>query len=297
MLYDIVFWNPGHRPADTGHSFGCATLGFFAGETWVEPHEQKIAVWKQVNGRAFGGTFDEMLAFAAAYEAQPKLILAFMTGNAGNDSFVRALTKRFPSVPVIGGSSASDSSTEAQVLPEGKDGAILLVDDEGFCIEGKAIHCPLPINLRVVEAEPRLLKRLHVNGKEMSAKAYFDAIRTRYNRKLTDFESITVQTLQGKNIHCSKGKDESIIAGSDVEGETLRAVEIPREDAQTRMAEFMCYPGALAIGCAGLKSMLQAEIKGCEGNVGVFLFGEIVPTEDGVSRFANLMMGRICNAK
>lgn len=293
MLYDIIFWNPGQRPMDAGHCFGCATLGFFDGETWVEPNEKKRVKWKRVNGRASGGTFEEMLRFAAESEMKPKFVMAFMTGNAGNDSFVQALTRYFPGVPIIGGSSASDSSTEGQVLPDGRDGAILLVDDDGFHVDGKCIHRVLQMDLRVVEAEPRLLKRLCVNGEDMSAKAYFDMMRKRYNRQTTDFESITVQTLQGKNIHCSQGEGGSIIAGSNVEGEYLRIVEIPREEVQKNMAEFMSSPDTLAIGCAGLKSMLNEEIKGCNGNVGVFLFGEIVPTEDSISRFANLMMGRM----
>lgn len=54
----------------------------------------------------------------------------------------------------------------------------------------------------------------------------------------------------------------TIIAGSNVEGDCLCVVEIPREHVQKAVTGFMSCSDALLIGCAGLKSMLRAEIKG-----------------------------------
>ena len=289
----IAFWNPGHRPAERDGLFGCATLGFFDGERWAGPDSPETAVWRTIRGRAAGGTFEELLGFVRQSEMPPRAVLVFLTGNAGNDAFVRSLEGLLPGVPILDGAAAQHGGNPGQVLPDGKDGAILLIDEDGFGIEGRAVHVDPGEPVAVLDGDARRLLKLRAGGVEMPALRYYNRLREKLGRPSWDFESVTFQTPEGKNIHCSAGEGDVLFAGSDIDGKTLRTVAIERGAAQGAISTFMCREGALSVGCAGLKSLLTEPVTGKSGNVGVFLFGEIVPVRSGNTRFANLMLGSI----
>jgi hypothetical protein len=290
--YQIAFWNPGFQP-DGGDVFGCATLGYVDGETWAEPTEQKTALWRRVRGEAFSGSYADMLRACRESACRPSAILAFFTYGEGNDDFTDALQALYPEVPILGGTAArTDSQEKGEVLPRGEDGAVLLICGGAYTADCLRVHRH-ELGTPQCQVENRR-DICRVGG--VPAAEYLAGVRAQLGKPEADFESLTFHEPCGKNVHCCVGENGAVHAGADVVQTPLYLAEIDRAEATDAIADYMNRTNTLSIGCAGLKSLVTRPFAGSDGNVGVFLFGEVVPFPDGRSRFANLMLGRLTQA-
>jgi len=259
-------------------------------DRWIPDGSAETVCWRSVRGEALSGSFGLMLREAGRRTETPSCILAFFTHGEGIDDFIGALQGKFPGVPILGGTAArTPEQDRGEVLPAGEDGALLLVYGGAAHAGGFGVH-----NRRVAEVtceveDRRVVRRIA----GFPAAKYLAALRRTLDKPENDFESITLREPCGKNLHCHGGENGALIAGADVQSQPLTVVEIARTRAAEAIRSYMRQENALCIGCAGLKTMVEEPFTACRGSVGVFLFGEVTPYSDGVSRFGNLMMGRL----
>ncbi|MCQ2437798.1 MAG: hypothetical protein MJ099_05330 [Clostridia bacterium] len=193
-------------------------------------------------------------------------------------------------MPILGGAAArGGDQAVGEVLPKGEHGAVLLITEGKFdtgckCIhetDVKKVHCEIRES-RIIEtidgepASPFLLKQRAAMGKPAD-----------------DFESLTFREACGKNVRCAERGDGTIYAGANLTETDIMLSSVDRADADDAISAYMHRPNALSIGCAGLKSLLTKPFACAENNLGLFLFGEVVPYPDGRSRFANLTLGHL----
>ncbi|MCF0134230.1 MAG: hypothetical protein HUJ72_10215 [Blautia sp.] len=286
--YKITFWNPGFAP-EGDDVFGCASLGFVDGNTWVEPTEDRLVKWKTVPGAAYSGTYEETLKECKASPVKPNTVFVFFASDEGNDGFVDSLQDMYPGVPVLGGTAAKNPEQErGEIRPYGRNCAVLLTE-EAFETDRLRVHNH---DLKMVSCQvegSRIIRTIE----GIPAEKYLADRRKELGKPLTDFESLTFHESCGKNVHCCTYPHASLYAGANLYEHELMLAEIDRSQVDDVISGYMSRENTFSIGCAGLKSLLTKPFGGAENNVGVFLFGEVMPFEDGRSRFANLMLARV----
>ncbi len=292
--YQITFWTPGHAPAvnDTP-LFGCASLGFTTESGWAEPDSSEVAMWRSLTGEAYAGTYADVLAWTAKQAFTPSLALVFFTGGEGNDAFTDTLQTLLPDTMIAGGTAAKgEAQLKGETLPSGEDVAVLLVQDGKFIADCRNIHTDRLQTLRCEHSGKRAITAIHGEGGP-NPQRYLSLMRSALNKRENDFESLTFCDSEGRNVHCGNAGSGEISCGADLQEEWVTLCAVSYTCATEAIRSYMCRENALAIGCAGLRSLIREPFSAAKGNVGVFLFGEIIRLPVGRSRFGNLMLGRV----
>lgn len=231
------------------------------------------------------GSYAEILSQLPAGDWQAGIVLL---GNGGDeDRFVQALWESLR-CPLTGGSAAIDPVTgkSALVLGGGQAAVCLIRDDRyEITVESRNIHEEVLGTHVITMAAPRIFAT--IDGED--ALQWYQRRRREYGIPEDDFEHLTFSDTLGVNAHLSV-VDGQLCAGRNLEPEMLLRRVAP-ERVLPQMTEFYDDAHALICGCAGLKGILPQPLDaaGC----GLFLFGEVA-TVDGVSRFGNLMLSRLC---
>lgn len=292
--YQITFWTPGHMPRMSNTPlFGCASLGFTTESGWAEPDSETLAVWRSLKGEAYAGTYADVLAWVAKQAFTPTLALVFFTGGEGNDAFTDTLQTLLPDTMIAGGTAARDAAQlKGETLPSGEDVAVLLVQEGKFIADCRNIHTDRLQTIRCERSGRRAITAIHGEGRS-NPQRYLSLMRAALDKRENDFESLTFCDSEGKNVHCGNAGNGDISCGADIRDEWVTLCAVSYSGATEAIRSYMCRENSFSIGCAGLRSLIREPFPAAKGNVGIFLFGEVVRLPVGCSRFGNLMLGRI----
>lgn len=238
----------------------------------------------ELEGVLLTGTYEEILSAVDG----PNQAAIVLLGNAGGeDAFIRALREK-AGCPLTGGAAAIDPATgKAGLIAGGGQAAVFLVRDDGYDVRvvSENIHNVI-LGTHSIETDGcRTFKT--IDGED--ALTWYNAQREKYGISLQDFEHLTFSDLLGVNAHTSVvgGK---LVSGRDLEPTMLLRM-VPADRVFPSMDAFYADENALVFGCAGLKGILPQPI--IREGTGLFMFGEVC-TVDGISRFGNLMLSKLC---
>jgi len=281
----MIFAGYTEKTETEGIDYGCLTYGFSDCNEGVRtadlPYTQKV----------FGGTYDEIIAFAEKEGSQARAAIVMTDGAGGENEFVLRLSKKLK-CPVVGGGAArafgksGDGLFGGPVSSAAKQADIcLLFGDTPVQSAMFNIHTHIVGECTLELDGPRILKK--IDGED--AAQFLRAKKEELGFAEQDFEHLTFSSLAGVNAHLSE--DGGIIkSGRDLD-EKMILRYVTADEVQGRMEEFYNEkPNSLVFGCAGLKGITPDAFE-CR-NTGLFLFGEICAL-DGVSEFGNLMLSRI----
>lgn len=260
----------------------CASFGF-AGA--MEPTESNTKSFsKSLDETLLTGTYDEILA--AIPQGMYQAGLVFLGNCGGEDAFIKKLAEK-AACPLTGGAAAIDPQTGESGLVAGRgQAAVMLISDGRYdiAVESRNIH-DIAGDCTVDMESPRVFRT--INGEDPVR--WYNAQRKKYGLDDTDFEHFTLSDEFGVNAHLSV-VDGKLHSGRDLEPHMcLRYLDPSLADERIR--EFYDDETALICGCAGLKGTLTKPIE--SRGTGLFLFGEVC-TINGVSRFGNLMLSKLC---
>ena len=276
----IKFYTPSHGIDD--QTFGAATFGFVGNED--ERMCGSVEFSEEIRGTLICGSYKECLDRISDKTWQIGIVLL---GNAGGENdFVHALREKV-GVPLVGGGAAIDPVTgKSGLITGGDQAAVFLIDDERYdfevCCEN--IHHDILSEHEITYTNARVIDC--IDGQP--AGQWLCAKKREIGIPEADFEHLTLADRNGINAHLSE-KNGRICSGRDLQPHMyLRYV--PEEKVQERIQAFYNDKNAIVFGCAGLKGILEEELK-AEG-IGLFLFGEVC-TKGEVSEFGNLMLSKI----
>lgn len=238
-----------------------------------------------MDGCFLSGSYADILRAAENGGYQAGIVLL---GNAGGeDSFIQALQQKL-GCPLTGGAAAIDPVTgKSGLIAGGGQAAVWLIRDERYEVSviSENIHNILLGEHRIELDAPRVFRT--IDGQD--ALQWYDARRKELGISTQDFEHLTFSDTLGVNAHMSV-ENGRLVAGRDLESiMVLRCVAADNVDR--KMGEFYSDETALIFGCAGLKGILHQPVM--HGGTGLFMFGEVC-TVDGISRFGNLMLSKLC---
>ena len=239
----------------------------------------------ELEGVLLTGTYDEILA---AIDDQPNQAGIVCLGNAGGeDDFIRALQEK-AKCHLTGGAATIDPVTgKAGLVAGGGQAAVFLIRDDRYDVKvvSENIHDVILGECKIEMDGKRTFKT--INGED--ALTWYNAQRAKYGIGENDFEHLTFSDTLGVNAHTSLNNGR-LVAGRDLE-ETMIARMVPADQVFPRMDAFYADETAVVFGCAGLKGILPQPI--LREGAGMFMFGEVC-TVDGVSKFGNLMLSKLC---
>lgn len=275
----LMFTTPGAFNADAlAASFG------FAGAPAPEEAAVRVAP-VELEGVLLTGTYEEILS---AIDDQPNQAGIVCPGNAGGeDDFIRALQEK-AKCHLTGGAAAIDPVTgKAGLIAGGGQAAVFLVRDDRYDVQvvSENIHDVILGQCKIEMDGKRTFKT--INGED--ALTWYNAQREKYGISETDFEHLTFSDELGVNAHTSLNGGR-LVAGRDLE-ETMILRMVPADKVFPKMDAFYADETAIVFGCAGLKGILPQPI--LREGTGLFMFGEVC-TVDGVSKFGNLMLSKLC---
>lgn len=256
--------------------FGCATLG-------PAGTNEKTVSAIPLEGVALTGTYEEILAAAAAV-TQPVRAAVVLFGNAGGENAFLAQLQAVVNCPMVGGGAAF--SDMPGLVTGGGQAAVFLITDSRYTYETQTqcIHDEVLEACHLELADPRTL--LRINGED--AAAYLARKKGERGLPATDFEHLTLTTENGVNAHLSFD-GTAIKSGRDLQ-ETMVLRAVSHETVYDRMRAFYDDPAAIIFGCAGLSGILDKPLD--TASVGLFLFGEVC-TVEGKAEFGNLMLSKL----
>lgn len=238
----------------------------------------------QLEGVLLTGTYEDILSAVDG----PNQAAIVLLGNAGGeDAFVQALQEK-AACPLTGGAAAIDPvSGKAGLIAGGGEAAVFLVRDERYDVQviSQNIH-EVILGTHEIETDgPRTFKT--IDGED--ALTWYNVQREKHGISLQDFEHLTFSDTLGVNAHTSVVGGR-LVSGRDLEPTMLLRM-VPAEQVFPAMDAFYDDDNALVFGCAGLKGILPKPI--CRDGMGMFMFGEVC-TVDGISKFGNLMLSKLC---
>ena len=239
----------------------------------------------ELNGVLLTGTYEEILS---SVDDIPNQAAVVALGNAGReDDFIRALQDR-AKCQLTGGAAAIDPVTgKAGLIAGGGQAAVFLIRDDRYDVQvvSENIHDVILGECKIEMDGKRTFKT--INGED--ALTWYNAQRAKYGIGENDFEHLTFSDMLGINAHTSV-RNGRLVSGRDLE-ETMLLRMVRADQVFPRMDAFYAHENAVVFGCAGLKGILPQPIMG-EG-AGLFMFGEVC-TVDGISKFGNLMLSKLC---
>lgn len=265
--------------------FGSRSLGF-PGES--SSFKEFNLLDRNVEGKAFWGSYEECCKFAQDEEQEVKAAIWFTDDPGNENAWVQNLTEILH-CPIVGGGAVRDGGKTGEGLAVGSgQTGIFFVTDEKIKVhtEIKNIHENI-LEECILELEDARTV-LKING--IDAAEYLNEKKKQLGFAETDFEHITLSTPQNINAHLSN--DHGVIrSGRDLEEKMILRYVTP-ERTQELVEQFYQSSGANSIifGCAGLKGILDHDFT-CDG-VGAFLYGEYC-SFSGKNDFGNLMLSRI----
>ena len=239
---------------------------------------------RDLKGVLLTGTYEEILNSIPSGNYQAGV--AFL-GNCGmEDEFIKNLSQK-AGCGLTGGSAAIDPKTGEKGLVLGRgQAAVYLIADERYVITVKSE------NIHTVQGEcavrlksPRVFAS--IDGQDPVT--WFNARRLERSLSDTDFEHFTLSDSLGVNAHLSIA-DGELVSGRNLE-ETMFLRYVAPDEVDEKIRIFYDDETALVCGCAGLKGILKAPMN--TRGTGLFLFGEVC-TVNGVSKFGNLMLSKLC---
>lgn len=287
----IVLWTSATpRPPDDGRTFGCASHGLAAPDSWIDPATAAQAAWPApVTGTVLAGTCAGVLEQLAAPRPRPRAAVLFFAQAAGVEAFLEACRRLLPGVPLAGGGAAlAPGRTRGEILPAAEDVALLLLDAGDWRVDTLNCHEPLGAELAVEHGGPRTLRR--VAGEP--ALAFLRREQATHGFAQDDFASLAFQDAEGRNLHSSPDGN-GLRLGADLPADgRLRLGTSSRARVTRQLAAFCQEPQSLIFGCAGLRGLLNAPVIPGPGALAGFLFGEVV-TPARHPRFGNLMAAKL----
>lgn len=257
--------------------FGGATLGF-AGKT----HTDSAVCPFELNGTMVSGTYDECLDSIPEGTWQAGVVLF---GNAGGENeFINKLSRKV-NAPLTGGAAATNAQTGEKALISGRgEVAVFLIDDKDYDIEVISENIHNVISEHKISYTNRWVDK--IDG--IDAKEWLCAQKEKHGVADSDFEHLTFSDEYGINAHLSE-VDGRIFSGRDL-NEKMYLRYVAHDEVQDKIQKFYDDADAVVFGCAGLKSILDAEL--ASPNIGLFMFGEVC-TVGGHSDFGNLMLSKL----
>ena len=279
----IKFYTPSYEGADD--VFGAATFGFVGAENEREPNA--VELLHELEGDMVCGTYEDCLKKIEALPKREWQVGIVLFGNAGGENaFLRELSARVR-IPLVGGGAAICPKTGKSALLTGHaQVAVLLVWDDRykFEVERENIHHDILGENEITFEDPRRIEA--IDGEEPCA--WLKREKARLGLDVEDFEHLTFADAHGNNAHLSLA-DGRICSGRDLENKMYLRYVAP-DAVFDRMQSFYDDENAIVFGCAGLRGILDKNMKA--RGMGLFLFGEVC-TKDGKSEFANLMLSKL----
>ena len=265
--------------------FGAATFGFVGAENELEPNA--IELPNELEGDMVFGSYEQCLERIEALPKRDWQVGIVLFGNAGGENaFLRELSARVR-IPFVGGGAAIHPETQEKALLTGRGQvAVLLVCDDRYEFEVKRenIHHDILGEHEITFQDPRKIDA--IDGEEPCA--WLKREKARLGLCEEDFEHLTFADQRGNNAHLSLA-DGRICSGRDLENKMYLRYVSP-DAVFERMQSFYDDKNAIVFGCAGLRGILDRNMKA--SGVGLFLFGEVC-TKDGSCEFANLMLSKL----
>jgi len=264
----------------------CASFGFAGSQ---DPTIAKKCFFPiPINGVLLTGTLEECLSSVPEGNYQAGLV--FLGNCGGEDEFIRKMQEK-AGCCLVGGSAAIDPITgkSGLVMGEGQAAVFLVNDDDlDVWVESKNIHDEIIKECSVEMESPRVFAS--IDGQDPLS--WYDRQRKERGILDTDFEHLTLSDTLGVNAHMSV-VDGKLVSGRDLESTMLLRYVHP-DRVYSAMQSFYKDDSAIVCGCAGLKGILPEPLEACP--TGLFLFGEVC-TINGISKFGNLMLSKLCVRK
>ena len=294
--YKIIFWTPGTKLQRNQQYFGCVSHGFATSSSWIEPEMVKYSIWEEpISGALFYGDYDNVLNNLKNCGFTPKICITFFRKSLGMEHFIRRFRELFPTVPIIGGKEATGESQYIDDILQTDEEVMLLAAAEGeFELETLNIYDKTEIEVEITKTSDREFDRIKLrpDGKWQPAIDFYRQQQKIRGINRDDFESLTFQDMNGRNIHCSI-KETQIVTGANLPNDCrLTFCVVDRRDAKQRLEAFLLKERSLIIGCAGIRSLIQEPLKTGNHTLAGFLFGEVV-TCNNEPMFGNLMLARL----
>jgi len=279
----IKFYTPSYEVSDD--VFGAATFGFVGAENEREPNAVELP--HELEGDMVCGSYEECLKKIEALPKREWQVGIVLFGNAGGENaFLRELSTLLP-IPFVGGGAAIHPETQETALLTGRGQvAVFLVCDDryDFEVERENIHYDILGEHEIAFSDPRRIDS--IDGQEPCT--WLKREKEKLGLCEADFEHLTFADARGNNAHLSLA-DGRICSGRDLEKKMYLRYVSPNS-VWERMQSFYDDENAIVFGCAGLRGILEKNMKA--GGMGLFLFGEVC-TKDGESEFANLMLSKL----
>ena len=294
--FTVTFWTPGIKLDQNPRQFGCASHGFATDLKWVGPEQGESVSWKEkFKGSLISGDYEEVLNNLGNLGDTPSVCLTFFSKPLGVEHFLMRFHELLPDVPLIGGGAAiGEDQSQGEVLPLAEDVVLFAAFEVDFELHSLNIYDQTDIEVEIDKTSSREFNKVRLlpDGKWQNALDFYRHQQEIRGINPNDFESLTFQDLNKRNIHCSE-KGNQILTGANLPDNCrLRLCLVDRRDATQRLSEFISKERSLVIGCAGIRSLIVEPLTSGKNSLVGFLFGEVVTCKTQ-PMFGNLMLARL----
>lgn len=253
---------------------------------WACATAKKPELFAELDGAAFGGSFDHATRWLRENGPVPRALVAIFARGDGMDSWLAGLAGMCPGVPVAGGAAArADGSANGRTVPLGGDVVLFAIHEGTWRVAALTAHRPAGDWVVLAGRQPRRLDRVEPAGRPLAE--ILESTRRTAGLPPGDWDRIALTDREGVVYHLHPEGGE-IVSGADIcaSREVAPAVFSRKALLEARAA---LKKDCLVFGCAGLAGLAESGLPWAGCGPFTALYGEIHPC-GGTPRFSNLTL-------